>query len=58
MNIRWKLRQAVSKRDYQLGDIAILNNSKRKHPNEIWERLYPLNRWGYGYWANQQSMVR
>lgn len=53
MNIYWKIRTSISKRDEHCG--ALLKNRKNhRYPRlDLESSWFPLNKWGIGYWKNK-----
>jgi hypothetical protein len=52
MNIYWRIKPSLSKRDKDQGSIWMRRKNMR-YPRDIFECMYPLNRWGAGYWRKK-----
>ena len=53
MNLYWTLKPGLGKRDKNQGAILMQRNNARYPRKDIFECMFPLNRWGAGYWRNR-----
>ena len=53
MNLYWTLKPGLGKRDRNQGAILMQRNNARYPRKDIFECMFPLNRWGAGYWRNR-----